>query len=49
MDVKQYFEAVQEYINNLSEEEMDQLLIEAGIEKCPYEEEGLCQEKKGKE
>ena len=38
MDKKRYFESVLEYIDNLSDEEFDALLTEAGIEKCPYEE-----------
>jgi deoxycytidylate deaminase len=37
MDIKKYGKEVIEYIKSLSDEEFSQLLIEAGIEKCPYE------------
>jgi hypothetical protein len=38
MDSKRYFEEVSQKINNMSDEEFDQLLLESGLEKCPYEE-----------
>ena len=34
-----YFDEVNEKINALSDEEFDQLLIDCGIEECPYEDE----------
>lgn len=38
MDIKTYFSEVREKIEKLSDEEFDQLLLESGLEKCPYEE-----------
>ncbi|MGJ0846454.1 hypothetical protein ACR77J_07190 [Tissierella praeacuta] len=34
-----YFNKINEYIANLPDKEFDELLIECGIEKCPYENE----------
>lgn len=39
MDVKEYFKTINEYIDNLTDEEFDALLIKSGINQCPYEEE----------
>ena len=33
--MKEYFEETIELLNNLTDEEFDNLLIESGIEKCP--------------
>jgi hypothetical protein len=41
MDSKKYFKEVAQKINNMSDEEFDQLLVDSGIEKCPYEEDSL--------
>ncbi|MBU5437775.1 hypothetical protein KQI42_07135 [Tissierella sp. MSJ-40] len=38
MNKKEYFDSVLNFIDNLSDEEFDALLIESGIEKCPYED-----------
>lgn len=38
MDVKKYFEVVKEYLHDLSDEEFDTVLIESGIEECPFED-----------
>lgn len=37
IDKKEYFDSVLNFIDNLSDEEFDKLLIESGIEECPYE------------
>lgn len=39
MDIKKYGQKVLDYIDNLSDEEFDQMLIRAGIENCPFEDE----------
>jgi hypothetical protein len=39
MNTKDYFDEVNEKLNSMSDEEFDQLLIECGIEDCPYEDE----------
>lgn len=38
MDVKLYFETINEFIDDLSDEDFDSLLLRAGIEDCPYDE-----------
>lgn len=38
MNTKDYFDKVNEYIDKLTDEEFMQLLKDAGIEKCPYED-----------
>ena len=38
MDKEKYFESVLNYIDNLTDEEFDELLIRSGIEECPYED-----------
>lgn len=38
MSKKKYFESVLNYIDSLTDEEFDELLIRSGIEKCPYED-----------
>lgn len=38
MDKKQYFDSVLNYIDNLTDEEFDAILIESGLEECPYED-----------
>ena len=40
MNSKDYFKKVNDFIDNLSDEEFDKLLKESGLEKCPYEEKG---------
>ena len=39
MDIKQYSQKVIKFIDNLTDEEFDQLLINTGIEECPFEDE----------
>lgn len=38
MNTKEYFDKVEKFIDNLTDEEFDRLLIKSGIENCPYEE-----------
>ncbi|OAA91285.1 hypothetical protein [Clostridium ljungdahlii] len=38
MDVNKYFEEVNLKLNALSDEELENLLVESGIEDCPYED-----------
>lgn len=38
MNIKQYSKDVCEYIDNLTDEEFDELLLGSGIENCPYED-----------
>ena len=38
MDTSKYFEEVNRFIDNLSDEEFDDLLKESGIDNCPYED-----------
>jgi len=33
-----YFDELSEKYNNLTDEEVYQLLVESGLEECPYEE-----------
>ncbi len=35
--MKSYFDEVFEILDNMSDEDFDKLLIESGIENCPYE------------
>ena len=41
MDSEKYFKEVAQKINNMSDEEFDQLLVDSGIENCPDEEDPL--------
>lgn len=43
MDIKQYFEEIRKEIANLTDDEFNQLLVEAGIESCPFEDEVVFQ------
>jgi len=36
MDINKYFDGIEKFIDNLSDEQFDALMIECGIEKCPY-------------
>ena len=37
-ELNKYFDEIDNWLDNLSVEEFDQVLINAGIENCPYEE-----------
>ena len=37
-DIKRYFEKVSKDLDELTNEEFEQLLIQSGIKKCPFEE-----------
>jgi hypothetical protein len=39
MNIHDYFNEANEKIDNLTDEEFKQLLIDSGIEDCPYEDE----------
>lgn len=38
MDIKEYSKSVCDFIDNLSDEEFDQILIESGLESCPFKD-----------
>jgi len=38
MNIHEYGRKVRNYINNLTDEEFYNLLLESGLEKCPYED-----------
>lgn len=38
MDIKNYSKKVSDYIDSLSDEELDAMLVRAGIENCPFED-----------
>ena len=37
MDIKQYSREVLELLDNLTDDEFDSLLLDAGLDKCPFE------------
>lgn len=39
MDIKNYSKKISDFIDNLSDEEFDAMLVRAGIENCPFEDE----------
>jgi len=43
MDIKNYSKKVFDYIDNLSDEEFDAMLVRAGIENCPFEEDAVIE------
>jgi len=38
VDMNEYFKSVNEYIDNLDDEQFNELLTRSGIDLCPYEE-----------
>ncbi|QOS99831.1 hypothetical protein JNUCC42_03415 [Brevibacterium sp. JNUCC-42] len=38
MDIKEYSKIILERLDSMDDEEFKQLLLDAGIERCPYEE-----------
>ncbi|MFD2368520.1 hypothetical protein ACFSO0_00610 [Brevibacillus sp. GCM10020057] len=38
MDIKKYTKQILDRLDSMNDEEFDQLLLDAGIEKCPFEE-----------
>lgn len=49
LDNKDYFDEVFEILDNMSDEEVDELLIKSGIENCPYEEGKILENLNNKE
>ena len=43
MEIKKYFEEVRQSLEKLTDEEFEQLLIDSGIEKCPYMDEVIME------
>lgn len=38
MDIDKYFKTINEATDNMSDTELERLLIESGLEECPYED-----------
>lgn len=43
MDIESYGKSVSDYFDNLTDEDFDAMLIRAGIENCPFEDEVIIE------
>ena len=43
MDIEIYSKKVLDYIDSLSDEEFDEMLLRAGIENCPFEDDAIIE------
>ncbi len=42
MDINDYFDTVDKKVSEMTDKEFEQLLIDSGLNSCPYEDESIC-------